>query len=307
MACGIYKITNTVNGKVYIGSSVDINGRLNSHRSDLRQNKHGNQHLQKAWNLYGEESFIFDVIEECDPQTVRDVEQRYLDELFTKNHKDDFYNIYDKASGISSEKAKEINLKRWSDPEFKAKASESFKKVWSDQDLLARHREACKDNMKKVADPALWKERQIASHNTQEYKAKTSERARKQWQDPEIRAKMVDSLRSEECKIKMSNSVKKAYQDPETRRRHSQAIKDSITPELRDKLSKSSSEYFSSVENRNKQRLKNPIRKPIRCNETGVQYDSIAHASKELGVSVRSIKCATKPGRTCRGFTFSFV
>ena len=64
MTCGIYKITNTANGKVYIGSSVDVHGRFNCHRSDLRNNRHGNQHLQNAWNLYGENSFVFEIIEE---------------------------------------------------------------------------------------------------------------------------------------------------------------------------------------------------------------------------------------------------
>ena len=307
MTCGIYKITNTANGKVYIGSSVDVRSRFNSHRSDLRQNKHGNQHLQKAWNLYGEECFFFEIIEECSPDLVRPIEQKHLDELFAKSHKDDFYNIYDKASGISSEKAKENNIKRWSDPEFKAKASESFRRVWSDPELIARHREACKDNMSKVADLSMWKERQIASHNTEDYIQKSVERTRRQWQDPDVRAKMMTSLGSEESRAKKSAASKLAFSDPEFRAKHAEGIKRSITPERREDLSKYSKEYFSSKENRDRQRTNSPLRKPIQCNETGTIYESISQAAQEIGASVKSIKKATNPGRTCKGFTFSYV
>lgn len=61
---GIYKIKNTKDGKVYIGSSVDVVDRLYKHRYKLKNNKHFNLHLQRAWNRDGEESFVFEKIEE---------------------------------------------------------------------------------------------------------------------------------------------------------------------------------------------------------------------------------------------------
>ena len=45
---GIYKITNKVDGKFYIGSSKNLHKRWLSHRSELRRNHHCNQHLQSA-------------------------------------------------------------------------------------------------------------------------------------------------------------------------------------------------------------------------------------------------------------------
>ncbi len=60
---GIYQIRNLVNGKVYVGSAVDIRHRRNCHFSDLRKNIHCNDYLQKSFNKYGEDKFIFEIIE----------------------------------------------------------------------------------------------------------------------------------------------------------------------------------------------------------------------------------------------------
>lgn len=66
---GIYRIINKNNNKVYIGSAVSVYNRLSSHKGLLKQNKHFNAHLQSAYNKYGIESFIFEIIEEIDDVT----------------------------------------------------------------------------------------------------------------------------------------------------------------------------------------------------------------------------------------------
>ena len=78
---GIYKITNTVNGNYYIGSSVNLRKRLNGHRSDLVCNRHNNAHLQRAWIKYGENCFTFEIIELCEKERLIEREQYYIDEL----------------------------------------------------------------------------------------------------------------------------------------------------------------------------------------------------------------------------------
>ena len=60
--CGVYKIENLVNGKVYIGKSKNIGVRWSEHRSELNNGTHINPHLQSAWYKYGESNFRFDVI-----------------------------------------------------------------------------------------------------------------------------------------------------------------------------------------------------------------------------------------------------
>lgn len=100
MKSGIYKITNTANGKFYIGSTKDIDERLGIHKQHLRGNYHINPKLQNAWNKYGEDKFIFELFEETLPeqQVLFDREQHYLDTL--KSYKRDIgYNICPTASG----------------------------------------------------------------------------------------------------------------------------------------------------------------------------------------------------------------
>lgn len=64
----IYKITNIINGKIYIGSASFYNKRKGTHISLCRKELHKNPHLQNAWNLYGEKAFVFEIIEVVDIQ-----------------------------------------------------------------------------------------------------------------------------------------------------------------------------------------------------------------------------------------------
>jgi group I intron endonuclease len=80
---GIYKITNTINNRIYIGSSNNINKRKSAHFYSLKNNKHPNQFLQNDYNKCGEESFVFEVILETDCEDLLlDFEQSYLDEYW---------------------------------------------------------------------------------------------------------------------------------------------------------------------------------------------------------------------------------
>lgn len=62
MTIGIYKITNTINGKVYIGKSQNIEKRFNEHKVNLNHNRGHNPHFQNAWSKYGNDKFTFEII-----------------------------------------------------------------------------------------------------------------------------------------------------------------------------------------------------------------------------------------------------
>lgn len=95
---GIYKIINIVNGKYYLGSSDNIDKRWKKHRCDLRHNRHHSIHLQRAWNKYGEKSFIFEIIEKVETKMLLEKEQFHLDTYKPWNDKIG-YNISKSASG----------------------------------------------------------------------------------------------------------------------------------------------------------------------------------------------------------------
>jgi group I intron endonuclease len=79
MPCGIYKILNSKNGKFYIGSASDIKRSWRQHRFELIHNTHDNRHLQYSWNRYGESSFEFIILEECERDELVNREQFYFD------------------------------------------------------------------------------------------------------------------------------------------------------------------------------------------------------------------------------------
>jgi group I intron endonuclease len=91
VARAIYKITNTVNGKFYVGSSVDTRRRFWAHKKLLRRGTHHCHYLQNAWNKHGEDTFNFDVIEIVpEHESLETVEDRWLEEHFGQKY---CYNI----------------------------------------------------------------------------------------------------------------------------------------------------------------------------------------------------------------------
>lgn len=81
MIC-IYKIVNLKNNKIYIGSAVNFRRRVLEHHRGLRNNKHHSIALQRAWNKYGEENFIWEVLEIIDMvENLLIREQFYIDVL----------------------------------------------------------------------------------------------------------------------------------------------------------------------------------------------------------------------------------
>lgn len=78
---GIYCIENTINSKIYIGSSKHISKREAQHFSHLSNGNHHNIHLQRAVHKYGMNAFIFYVLEYCDIEQLFDKEKFWIDEL----------------------------------------------------------------------------------------------------------------------------------------------------------------------------------------------------------------------------------
>lgn len=110
---GIYQILNLINQKCYIGSSKDISHRWCDHKRQLRSNKHGNKHLQNAWNKDGENMFIFHILEIVDNPTKEILESRedYWIEHFNSIEEGRGYNKQKATRGSFSEKWKNNSKK----------------------------------------------------------------------------------------------------------------------------------------------------------------------------------------------------
>jgi len=93
--CGIYKIVNLINNKVYIGSSVDIFKRWKKgHLRTLNKNEHDNKYLQRSWNKYSSENFEFEIVKICSEMLLLEMESFYLDK-FCGCNSDINYNLMD--------------------------------------------------------------------------------------------------------------------------------------------------------------------------------------------------------------------
>lgn len=82
---GIYFIKNKNNGKVYVGSSVDITKRWIDHKYKLKLGIHINKHLQASWKKHGAHNFLFIVEKDLTGQTEEQIlaeEQTYIDRLW---------------------------------------------------------------------------------------------------------------------------------------------------------------------------------------------------------------------------------
>lgn len=98
---GVYKITNKVNGKLYIGSTAEFfKKRWACHINDLRSGRHKNLHLQRSWDRDGEHNFEFLIVEYCPPEKCIEREQHYID----------LYEPWDDRKGYNKRKVAESNL-----------------------------------------------------------------------------------------------------------------------------------------------------------------------------------------------------
>lgn len=128
----IYKITNKIDGKFYIGSTNNLIKRYYTHINHIRTNKNSCIKLIRAVNKHGEENFKFEIICECSTEEVLKFEQKYLDSL--KPH----YNVAKIAgSNLGIKRTQEVKLKKsasqkenWKDESYRVKHLENLSKNW---------------------------------------------------------------------------------------------------------------------------------------------------------------------------------
>jgi len=131
---GIYKITNKINGKVYIGQSWDIEKRWANEKSGRTNN-----HLLKSFKKYGFENFHFEVLEnlcENTPQEYLDIKEDFY--ILKTNSLDPNFGYNKKRGGHTGKHTQETKIKLMelnlgeNNPNFGKKASEETRKKMSE-------------------------------------------------------------------------------------------------------------------------------------------------------------------------------
>ena len=75
---GIYCITCLKTGEKYVGQSTSIKRRWGTHKRELKNNIHYNKHMQRTYNKYGEDSFVYEVLEQCPADKLNEREKFYI-------------------------------------------------------------------------------------------------------------------------------------------------------------------------------------------------------------------------------------
>lgn len=138
---GIYCVLNVVDGKRYVGSSIHIMQRIAQHKADLRHhNKRESEILQKAWDIFGQENFKFEIIEFCDLATLEDREKFWI-KFYNSNNSDFGYNMSLGGAGAGLGcKQTENSKKLKSDANKGRKFSESHNQKISDYHIGRKKR-----------------------------------------------------------------------------------------------------------------------------------------------------------------------
>ena len=130
--CGIYKITNTITGDFYIGSSKDVKRRWAQHKRPSVWKNNPNSPLYLDMRKYGIENFDFQVIEEVEEGSLKEKEQYFIETLKPT------YNS-NRANGFDIERRKETKKEYKKTNKYK----EYMKEYQKSDRGKETHRKAC--------------------------------------------------------------------------------------------------------------------------------------------------------------------
>ena len=121
---GIYKITNTVTGDFYIGSSKNVKHRWAEHKCKSVWKNYPSKQLYKDMNELGVDKFVFQILAEVEVEHLKEAEQKFIEMLKpTYNDRN--------ANGWDIERRKEFQKKYQKEYIQSDKCKESHKKYYN--------------------------------------------------------------------------------------------------------------------------------------------------------------------------------
>ena len=79
--CAVYKITNTITGDFYIGSSKDVKKRWREHKKPSTWKNHPDKQLYQDMKNYGIDKFELQILAEVEPEHLKETEQQFIETL----------------------------------------------------------------------------------------------------------------------------------------------------------------------------------------------------------------------------------
>ena len=128
--CGIYKITNTITGDFYIGSSKNVKKRWTDHKAPSTWNKCPNNPLYKDMKNYGTDKFEFEILAEVEPEKLKETEQKFIETL---------------KPTYNSCNAKGLNIERRKKAKKEYKKTDKRKKYKKDYEKTDKRKKAKKE------------------------------------------------------------------------------------------------------------------------------------------------------------------
>jgi len=253
----IYKITNTINGKIYIGQTVrSVTQRFKEHFHPSS----GSRYLARSIKKYGKESFILTILE-----TVQ---------------YDDKHQLIDKLNELEIKYINENNSLCPNGYNGLAGGTNTIGRAWSG-----------KMSPQSVLIRAQKHKKSIICNETKQI-----------W--PSIKECAESFNTKPECIHRVLRGIRKHFRNLSFSYFNSNSIK--FSKEAKTKISKATKNRSKMVYKKLTEEQINRMKTPIICNETGIKYDSLTQAAKQLNLSISKISLVLKGKRKHhKGFTFS--
>ena len=132
---GIYKITNTVTGDFYIGSSKDVKQRWAHHKCKSKWKECPNNPMYLDMQKYGIDKFEMQILEVVEPEELKETEQKFIETLKPT------YNRCN-AKGLNIERQKETHKKanrKYEKTEKRKKAKKEYNKEYHKTDKFKEY------------------------------------------------------------------------------------------------------------------------------------------------------------------------
>ena len=149
---GIYKITNTITGDFYIGSSKDVKRRWNEHKWPSSWKRFPNNPMYIDMQKYGVDKFEFQILEEVEESFLKEAEQQFIEKLKPT------YNNYN---------AKGFDFERYKEYQNEYKKTEKYKEYQKEYKKSDKYKEYQKEYQKSDKGKKSQKEynNQLCSYN----------------------------------------------------------------------------------------------------------------------------------------------